>query len=163
LNVHADPLEPFVSAVAITFREMAGIEVATRGKHREAADNAPDEIKAVLRLMSEIEGCVMLSLSLQTAEALTRKTLEVVTAEPQTDLVRDCMGELVNVITGQAKTLLFGTPRHFTLGTPVTSMGLAETPAGERWVLKFASEVGDFRLHVWLPGIGEVGDGRNSQ
>ena len=37
------------------------------------------------------------------------------------EMIDDVAGEFANVIAGQAKTILKGTPYHFTLSTPVVT------------------------------------------
>ena len=63
--------------------------------------------------------------------------------------VRDCAGELVNVVCGQAKTLLRGTPYHFTLSTPRIADGAPDVLNAQ--IIAFASDAGPFALHVHLP------------
>ena len=61
---------------------------------------------------------LVLSFPAQTAAALAGRVLAEVAQAPDDDLVRDCMGELANVIAGQAKTLLAETPYQLLLATP---------------------------------------------
>jgi CheY-specific phosphatase CheX len=150
-------IEPFFEATVSTLRDMAGVEVGSVGRVWVGVDNAPDELKAVIRLIAVREGSLMLSLSRQNAETITRKILEFSggSGSPR-ELVMDALGEVVNVIAGQAKALLYGTPGHYTLGTPVVTDGSAAVPDGERWVVDFAGEGIDFRIHLWLPGNGKA-------
>lgn len=56
-----------------------------------------------------------------TARALAVRVLGGACPDPDAALVSDCLGELVNVVAGQTKTLPHGTPYHFALGTPAVA------------------------------------------
>ena len=64
--------------------------------------------------------------------------------EPDDAMVRDCAAELLNVTAGQAKTLLYGTPHHFTFATPTALPVGAAGGAG----VGYDSECGAFSLRV---------------
>ena len=67
-------------------------------------------------------------------------------------MVRDCMGEVANVVAGQAKALLVGTPSHFTLSTPSRpAAGAAGRDGTGGWVIRFDSDAGEFTVHVCPP------------
>jgi chemotaxis protein CheX len=147
-----DLLAPFVTAVCTTLREMAGVEVVVRATRPTAAGIGPADLTAVLRLVAADDGWLALRFPAATAAALARRVLTEAAGEPTEDMVRDCAGELANVIAGQAKTLTFGTPRHFTLSTPTVGTGDNVAPAGGAWAIEFSSEAGEFSLIVRLPG-----------
>jgi chemotaxis protein CheX len=138
---------PLTEAVALALREMAGIE----SDPREPGAAAPGEVSAVLPVTTAAgEGFVALSFAEPVANELARRVLLLAEAPVGADpsILRDCLGEVVNVVAGQAKTLLFGTPYHFTLSTPRVQSG---APTGAALVLQFGSEIGDFALRVYLP------------
>ena len=146
-------LEPFITAVATTLREMAGVDVIVRKTFRATGNEGLADVSVVLRLVADTEGLLILSFPTETAAALTRRVLVEVGGEPDEGMVRDCVAELLNVIAGQAKTLLFGTPRHFTLSTPtVLTAGFVEGVG--RAVVRFDSDAGEFTLHLSQPGTG---------
>ena len=97
---------------------------------------------------------LVLSFPAQTAAALAGRVLAEVTPAPDDDLVRDCMGELANVIAGQAKTLLAETPYQLLLATPsiLSGAGLefGSRPDADGLVVVFGSDAGDFALQVCL-------------
>jgi chemotaxis protein CheX len=89
--------------------------------------------------------------------SLAGRALAGVTEELTEDIVRDCLGEIANVVAGQAKALLAGTPYHFTFSTPTVVAGGGHeggaTPGGGYLVVLFGSDVGDFALQLGLgPG-----------
>lgn len=137
---------PLTEAVATALRDMAGVECGP-------LDAAPPvtDFHAMLPVTTAAgAGFLALALPEATAAELARRVLLAggAPAEPDAAGVRDCAGEVVNVIAGQAKTLLYGTRYHFALSTPRVGPGPV---SGAGAVLAFGSEVGPFALHVRLP------------
>jgi chemotaxis protein CheX len=140
-------VEAFMEAVPFALREMAGVEAIVRDSRPATAADSAADITAVIRLTaaggeSSLIGCF----PGRTAEALARRVLAVTRSTVTDDLIPDCMGEVTNVIAGQAKVLLVGKPAHFTLSTPTVQTG----PVGvvDGWVIRFESEVGEFRVQL---------------
>lgn len=132
------------AAVATALLDLAGAGCA-------AADRAPEtDLYAALPVTNPAGlGAIVLALPDATARALARRVLAEAAVEPDAGMVRDCAGEIVNVICGQAKTLLAGTPYHFDLGTP----HVAGPASFEAWdTLAFDSDAGPFALHFQVPG-----------
>jgi CheY-specific phosphatase CheX len=151
-------LEPFITAVATTLREMPGTEIVVRDTFRAAGGEGLADVSAILQLDAEVEGWLILSLPAGTAEALAGRVLADISGKPDEGMVRDCVHELLNVIAGQAKALLFGTPRHFTFTTPTVLTAVPPGAATGRWVIGFDSEVGVFSLHL-CPPLAAAGTG----
>lgn len=146
-----DVVAVFGEAVAVALRDMAGAEAVVSGSRRTADLPAP-AVSAVVRLSGAGEGYCALVAPPETARELARRVYADVGVEPDEGLVRDCIGEVANVVAGQAKTLLFGTPRHFTLSPPTSAAGPPDLPDEERTVVEFVSEAGPFALHLRVPG-----------
>ncbi len=153
-EVREQLLEPFVSATNLTLTELAQIEPVVRSTYRMTPPRTLGDISAVLGLTAESGELLVLSFPARTAAALAGRVLAEVTQAPDDELVRDCMGELANVIAGQAKTLLAETPYQLLLATPVilTGAGLEVGARSdlESLVMVFASDAGDFALQVCL-------------
>jgi chemotaxis protein CheX len=150
---HEQILEPFVSAVCFTLREWVGSEAVVRAVAREAAAPAGDDLVAVLPLRSALEGALVLRFPSATAAALAGRVLAEIPEERDEALVRDCLGELANVIAGQAKALLAETPYRFTFATPTVTSGNGPDGRPEQhrvWQVAFSSDLGDFALQLWL-------------
>ena len=122
-EVREQLLEPFISAASLTLTELAQTELAVRSVYRTALPRTLGDISAVLGLTAEGGEVLVLSFPAPTAAALAGRVLAEVTQAPDDDLVRDCMGELANVIAGQAKTLLAETPYQLVLATPSSPVG----------------------------------------
>src|SRR6185436_12676095 len=116
---HRDQLaEALTTAVQQAFLDMAGAEVNVRSIEQLAAPAALGEVTVCLKLSATLEGLLLLSCSNQTADALARRILTGAAVELNPALLADCLGEIVNVVAGQAKALLAGTPYHFHFSPP---------------------------------------------
>jgi chemotaxis protein CheX len=95
-----------------------------------------------------------LSFARPTVTAIARRVLVEVADAPKDELVPDCMGEIANVVAGQAKALLAESPYHFRFGTPTVLSGpgleVSERPDAECLVVLFSSDLGDFALQLCL-------------
>jgi chemotaxis protein CheX len=144
-----ESIEAFVEGVSVAFREMAGAEVILGNVVSATGSERFADITAILKLTTSTGlGQLILSLPEGTAIALACRILD-----DNTDIgmVCDCMGEVANVIAGQAKTMLVRTNSHFILSTPtVVKDDCAVVGAG--WhALSFESELGRFALYIDLP------------
>ena len=145
MGVRDELLPPLIEAATVVLREMAAVEAVPR----DGADAPPADLAAVLRVRAETAGRLVLALPAATAEALARRVLGAAVGDPDAAMIRDCAGELANVIAGQLKTLLHGTRHHFTLATPTVVAGPEAGPAtaGEDLlVVAFESDAGPFVL-----------------
>jgi CheY-specific phosphatase CheX len=146
------PLAAFVAGTSAALGEWAHTEVVVSGAWRTAQRPRLGDLTAVLELRSATIGPLVLSFPEATALALARRAVAEAADELDEALMRDCLGESANVIAGQAKALLLGTPDHFALSTPrVTAEG--EGPAAEvgGWLIAaFESDAGAFALGLGL-------------
>lgn len=143
MGVPDERLEPFIEAAVATLREMAGVEAVATGSG--TSPGSESDVIAELLLMGNPDRRLVLAIPRQTAAELARRILAEAGEEADDDMIRDCAGELANVIAGQAKTLLFGTPHHFTLATPTVRFGTVKL---EGAAVQFQSDAGEFALQV---------------
>jgi CheY-specific phosphatase CheX len=145
-------LDPFITAVRAALGEMAGAELVVRNVCQAPYRHRSGDIAAVLELTSETEGPLILSFPVETATSFARRILTGV-AEPDENLIRDCVGEIANVVAGQAEALLAGSRYHFAFTVPRVFLG-GETvcPQGAQGCLcvVFGSEHGEFALQLAL-------------
>jgi CheY-specific phosphatase CheX len=153
VNPSDELLAPFTTAVGPTVREMAGLEADVRNVARAEATVPRADVAVAIRLDAEMPGWLAVALPAATAAAFARRILNETGIEPDATMVRDCAGELLNVIAGQAKAWTVDTPGHFALGTP-TAVPLV--PA-DWWVLRCGSEAGDFEVYVIPPRAANSG------
>src|SRR5262249_13202885 len=128
-----------------------------RAAVRTALPPALRDVSAVVRLRSATEGYLALGFPQQTAAALAQRMLSGVLKEIDAALIRDCVGEIANVVAGQAKALLAGTPYQFPFSLPGVVGGgapdLGSNPDGECLVVVFGRDLGEFamQLFFWEP------------
>jgi chemotaxis protein CheX len=146
-------LEPFIDAVTLTFSEMAGAEVSAQGVYQKGGGTTLGEVSAVLRLAGT-DGTLVLGFPRTTALALTERILASLPEAADENMQNDCVGEIANVVAGQAKALLAATPYHFYFSTPTVLTGLRQdiSPRADRkcLIVVFGSELGDFALQLLL-------------
>jgi len=147
-------LEPFIAAASLTLGELAQTELAVRSVYRTALPRTLGDVSAVLGLTAEGGEVLVLSFPAQTGAALAGRVLAEATQAPDDDLVRDCLGEVANVIAGQAKTLLAETPYQLILGTPRVLSGpgleVGSRPDVQGLIVVFGSDAGEFALQICL-------------
>ncbi|HYT91351.1 MAG TPA: chemotaxis protein CheX [Gemmataceae bacterium] len=147
-------LEPFIAAACVALREWTNTDVVVRDVHFQIPDEALGEVAAGLSLISTMEGELILSCSEQTAASLAGRILDGVQQNPEEWLIRDCLGEVANVIAGQAKALLADTPYSFAFSTPTVVSGGGEEIRPQTDVdcviVAFRSDVGDLALQLFL-------------
>jgi chemotaxis protein CheX len=153
VEIREQLLEPFITATRAALAEMASTDVVVRAVCHNPGRPAVDGISVVLRLTAATEVSLVLSFPEQTATALARRILAGVSAEVDEQLTRDCVGEIGNVVAGQAKALLAGTPYHFTFSLPRVVTGVDEfrpAPELDCLMVAFNSEQGEFALRLLL-------------
>jgi chemotaxis protein CheX len=147
-------VEQLATAVCQALVEMTGVEFTRRSAEDREAPAALGDIVATLELSGPFAGLLVMSFGTQAAEALAARVLAEVHEEVTPALVRDCMGEITNVIAGQAKALLKGTPYHFTFSAPVVVAAADFNPSAASLgalVLTFDSAVGGCALQLCMP------------
>jgi len=153
-EVHNGLLGPFTSATTMTIREMAGIEVSVRCVYQKNKHKIFGDISAVIGLIARTEGAMVISFPDASALAFTRRILTGVNDDPTDDIVRDCVGEVANVIAGQARGILANSPYAFAMSTPTVVSGagheIRHKPDMPCLVTAFRSELGDFALQLCL-------------
>jgi CheY-specific phosphatase CheX len=72
--------------------------------------------------------------------------------DPYEPLVDNTLGEITNVIAGQVKTPLVGTPHHFDLSAPtigVAAASLWPPPGRDGVMISFTTDAGEVVLHFF--------------
>jgi CheY-specific phosphatase CheX len=137
-------------ATSVTLREWAGIEVSHCEVTSEPLTSTAGHVTAWLDLGSATLCALVLRFPERTAASFAERVLREVGTAVDGAMIRDCVGELANVIGGQAKALLHGTVHHIVFSTPtVTSGADGYCPTGgEGLVIRFDTDVGAFALQV---------------
>jgi chemotaxis protein CheX len=153
-------LEPFIAATRAAVGEMAATEVVVRGMVRKVMQHALGDIAAIIGLSkagsppnAAPPEFLVLGFPQSTAAALAGRILKGTTIQMDQKLIGDCMGEITNVVAGQAKAMLAETPYRFafTLPPAVTDAGEFRAPQGlDCLVVSFTSDHGEFALQLFL-------------
>lgn len=101
--MEAKYINPFIKAVQNLFTTMIEIPFQLEKPELKKEASAPYEVSSIIGLSGGVVGCVVVSLSetvaLQLASVLTGETLTKVDAD-----LTDAIGEIANMIAGNAKT-----------------------------------------------------------
>jgi chemotaxis protein CheX len=147
-------LGPFTSATKTTIKEMAGLDVEVSSVYQKRGYRMFGDISAVLGLVGQSEGSLVLSFPDATATRLVKRILADFDGNAEEGVVRDCIGEVANIVAGQARGPLANTPYHFTLSTPTIISGanheIRHKPGAPCLVVAFTSELGDFALQICM-------------
>ena len=151
-ELHEPLVEPMITAVGTVMRELLNTEAAVQAAWRQTLQGPLGELAAVIKFAAATEGALVLSCSRPTAALLAGRMLTAVRQDPDQPLVEDSLGEIANVIAGLVKTLLFGTPYHFTLSTPTIGGGDTELwppPGRDGVMISFTTDAGEVVLHFF--------------
>jgi CheY-specific phosphatase CheX len=140
--------EAFVSSTVTALQELAQLEAEADGAAAHDVAFAETGVIAVVRLLRPSPGTMTLILPADVARSIAARYLPSGT-ELTDEIVGDVAGELANVIAGQTKTMLKGTPYHFALSIPTVSRReRVEGLLGE--TIAFAIETGRFIVLIDL-------------
>ncbi len=150
-EIRVQLVEPLIEAARVALGEMAHTELTARAVYRQAHPVMLGELAAMLALKSARVGSLVLDVTDRTALALTRRVLGETRHVTDHAIVHDCIGEIANVIAGQAKALLAESAFRFTFATPtiLSAAGAhaARTlPGNDYAVVAFCSDAGEFAL-----------------
>src|SRR5262245_56838928 len=124
-SIPPEMIVAFVAATTTAFQELTNTEVTAKDPF--TLDRLlTQDVSATIMLRHDPPGRLILSFPLPVLEALVGRYLDgAATLTPE--LLDDAAGEFANVISGQAKTILKGTPEHYWLSTPVVSRTLSSS------------------------------------
>jgi CheY-specific phosphatase CheX len=143
---------PFIAATRAALEEMVSTHIAVRAIGQGIAPQSPGDVAALLRIDSPTIRCLVLSFPVATARAFAAQMLTGARDTLDDALIRDCAGEIANVVGGQAKALLAETPYRFSFTVPeVISRDDFQLPEGLVGLfVAFSSDHGDFALQLHL-------------
>ncbi len=113
-------IEAFISAAISTLQELAQFHAIADEMPVLDAFEKHNLVSATIRLLRRLPGTLTLLLTEESASRLAARYLPQGTALTDA-IIDDVVGEIANVFAGQAKTILKGTPYHFTLSTPTVT------------------------------------------
>jgi len=147
--------EAFQSAAITALQELTQIE-AYHESILPKMENMPSEeaVLAAIQLLRHVPGTMTLVLTTTAASQLAARYLPPDTHLSE-ELIDDVAGEFANVIAGQAKTILKGTPYHFSMSTPEVTRAVSPADltqiADASCITLLTTELGRVLLVVDLP------------
>jgi len=145
----AENINPFIESVAETFENMLECSVQAGGPIlNEDAEGTPDII-GVIGLSGTAQGIVALKLPVKTALAIIGRMIGTELRSIDSSII-DGVGELVNIVAGNAKAKFKGHAISLSLPTVVRgSIYKLTNLSNTIWLtVPFQSELGNFSLSV---------------
>ncbi len=146
-------VETLISAASLALQEMASTEVGVRDISNQPQPPVPGGIAVLFGRCPLSDGPLVAYFPPSTATAIAGRILVDVAQELNQDLIADCMGEVGNVIAGQAKALLAETLHQCTFVMPpivVQAENLTAEQNSLCRVITFGSELGNFTIQLFL-------------
>ncbi len=151
ISVKVEHVNPFIQSTMETFTKMVGIS-AKPGKIQLKQSSALSyDISGIIGLSGGAKGMIALSFPKATAIKVTNKFVGVDNTEMNDDTV-DAMGELANIVAGNAKKGL--SEFNINISLPSVVMGeqhqVKEPKDVFSFIVPFTTELGNFDLAVSL-------------
>jgi chemotaxis protein CheX len=124
MKINADIVNPFIEAGINVIKELTNIEVR-RGHLTYRVTPAPAyEVSIIIGVFGFVTGQVVYSMKKEVAAKLVQRILGGVSAKQMKELFVDTLGEVANMITGNATSLLNKRQDHsLTITTPAIVTG----------------------------------------
>ena len=150
----AEFINPFLKASINLFQEYLGFKAESGKPYLRTDPQDLDEVSAIIGLAGDTRGAVVLSFSRETAIKIVSK-MEGKEYRLLGNEVLDGVGELVNIIAGNAKQDLLGFRIEISLPGVITGKSYKiRWPEGIPVVaIPFTTEVGPFSVNVSLKDI----------
>jgi chemotaxis protein CheX len=147
-------INPFIAATVNVFDTMVGTELHRGVPSLKDGYQPSHEVSAVIGLSGKAKGTVVLSLDREVAIQVAGALLQELPPELNAD-VADAMGEMANMIAGQAKAQLEHLSMSLSLPTVVTGKGhCIEFPRNAmRICIPFSCAWGSLDLEVALAEV----------
>lgn len=137
-------VNPFIASTALVFETMLATKVI-RGKiYLHQPDHTHEGITGVIGLTGDATGAVAITVSYETAKSACERFLGTPPDSVNDDVI-DCVGELVNMIAGNAKSEM----EDYKL-----SISLPSIVHGRDYVTEFPKEV----TRICVPFSSEIGN-----
>lgn len=143
-------IQPFVVAVQNVFNTMIDVPLTLRKPYLKKDKEVPYEISGIIGLSGNVMGCVVLSMSHEIAFRLVSSLL----GEEVTELDDDCtdaIGEIANMIAGNAKTDFPGNGNSISVPSVVVGKHKVSYPSGlPIVVIPCKIDVGELTIEIAL-------------
>jgi chemotaxis protein CheX len=114
----AEFVNPFLEAAALVYKQMLDVDLI-RGKTVIRQSPAPNhEIAIVISVTGQVKGTVVYSLNMDSVEKIVQKLMPGATAEQARNEYKDIMGELSNMMTGNALNIFLKNDSDLDVSVP---------------------------------------------
>lgn len=114
----AELVNPFLEAAALVFRQMLQLELI-RGKTTIKQSPEPGhEVAIVIGITGEVKGTVVYSMNMDTVRKIVQKLMPGVAAAEIEKEYKDVMGEIGNMITGNALNVFIKNDKDLDVTVP---------------------------------------------
>ena len=152
-SYNVDFINPLLDAVLNVLSTMAGVEVKPASPYVNRSGTAAGDITGQINIQGFARGVIALSLS----KSVILKIVNNMLFENYTEInddIADAVGELTNMISGQARSSLSEKGMTFQASTPWVVMGkgkpLDHIPAAPILSIPFTSDDGDLVVEISL-------------
>jgi chemotaxis protein CheX len=153
-TVNVEFINPFIDATRNVFSSMCRTQIARKKIFVKDDYKMLGDISGVMKLSGTAVGTVVISMSTELACLMVGRMLGEKPGDKLTREIEDAAGELINMISGQAKASLVKTKYHFTISIPEVVTGpdheIEHQPGVPNIVVVFEGEGHDFSLQVCL-------------
>lgn len=142
-------ISPFIHSVQNVFSTMLQLPVSVGEPRLKEGARGSHDVSGIIGMSGDVVGCVVLSLSSETAQRIVSLFTGEQTS-PESDDFADAIGELVNMISGGAKANFPG--GAVSISAPSVVMGAGHTIARQREVpcviIPCATDCGDLVIEI---------------
>jgi chemotaxis protein CheX len=144
-------INPFIMAAINLFKDYLGMQVKEGKPFLNPDPQSLKEISGIIGLAGDTKGAIVLSLDRETALKVSGKFAKKEFTAITNDVI-DCVGEIVNIIAGNAKKDLLDFRISISLPGVITGKSYKVSwPTGIPVItIPFESEYGNFTLNVSL-------------
>lgn len=122
-KINVEYINPFIESTRSVFSTMCSLEIERKKLFLKDDFQMFGDISGVMGLTGEANGSVVISLPAKLACKMVAKMLGTEPSAEMDQDVRDGVGEVINMISGQAKAQFVKTKYHFTLSIPSVVTG----------------------------------------
>lgn len=144
-------INPFISSIGNVFKTMLGVDVKIGKPLLKQEDLQSADVSGVIGLSGDVQGCVVLSFSEESACKIagTFAGMDMDLAHPD---FADAVGELINMVAGNAKKDFPGVQVSISLPSVITGAGhtLSQSKASPFLVIPCQTPLGSFCVEVAL-------------
>lgn len=154
-NINVEFINPFIEATRTVLGTMASLQVERKKLFLKDDYNMYGDISGVMGLSGAATGSVVISLPTKLAIEVVSTMLGEEPVAEITPAISDGVGEIINMISGQAKASLTKTKYHFQISLPTVVMGtnhqITHKQGTPNIVVVFETEKGNtFAIQVCL-------------